>query len=59
MKDEDYIQGDDGFWMFWPKTNKGAYSASVLRNIADKLDHDNAEWQSHLEAALTQEKSND
>ena len=35
------VAGDDGFYVFWPTGNLGAYSAALLRSIADKLDEKN------------------
>ena len=37
----DFVAGDDGYYLFWPITNNGAYTARDLRAIADELDRRN------------------
>jgi hypothetical protein len=36
-------RGDDGVWLFWPPAYHAAYSAHILRAIADYLDRMNSE----------------
>ena len=36
-------QGEDGLWLFWPAGDNGAYTAHILRAIADHLDRMNSE----------------
>jgi hypothetical protein len=40
----DIIQGDDGYYVFWPKESHGALSPWMLRAIADELDRRNEPW---------------
>lgn len=40
----DIVSGDDGLFVFWPTSNKGALTARDLRIIADELDRGNAAW---------------
>lgn len=46
------VQGDDGFWVFWPTENKGGWSATALRVIADELEKRNEPWRKKIEADL-------
>lgn len=49
-----FVTGDDGFVVYWPDPERlGAYSAWVLRLIADELDRRNGPWAAHLAEALT------
>lgn len=41
---KDFLLGDDGYYVFWPKAGGGAYIALDLRVIADELDSRNAVW---------------
>lgn len=38
----DIVAGDDGYFVFWPTSNKGALTARDLRIIADELDRGNS-----------------
>jgi hypothetical protein len=42
--DKDILRGDDGYFVYWPTENLGAYSSSHLREIADELDRRNKPW---------------
>ncbi len=43
---EEIVTLDDGFKYYWPVgCTQGAFSAVVLRDIADQLDEMNEEWQ--------------
>jgi hypothetical protein len=53
MEDDDIIQSDDGFWIFWPTSNKGAYSAADLRRIAEYLDKKNFPVQDALDKFMS------
>jgi hypothetical protein len=46
---------EDGFKYFWPeaKSSHGAWSAHILRAIADLLDEMNAPWIAELTEALS------
>lgn len=44
----DLIQGDDGFYVYWPLEPCGYICAHQLRWIADELDRLNEPWQKHL-----------
>lgn len=58
MTDEDYIKrvyknfvvGDDGYYIYWPTGNGGAYDANCLRIIADELDRLNEPWDAEIKA---------
>lgn len=56
---DDILAGDDGFFIFWPTTNKGAYSAHHLREIADLLDEKNAPWEQQINAELARQYGDD
>jgi hypothetical protein len=47
----DFVAGDDGYYVFWPTTNNGAYTASDLRDIADELDRRNEKIDTLLKEA--------
>jgi hypothetical protein len=36
--ESDLVQGADGIYVFWPREENGAYSAHLLRDIAEHLD---------------------
>lgn len=45
------VAGDDGLYVYWPKGwNGGAFSAWVLRGLADELDRRNAPWDAQVQA---------
>lgn len=50
----DIVAGDDGLFVFWPTSNKGALTARDLRIIADELDRGNAGWADKLAKELSQ-----
>jgi hypothetical protein len=56
----DFVTGEDGFVVWWPRVVNGSLNAAELRILADELDRRNAEWASvvaqELEA-LAHEKS--
>lgn len=56
----DFVTGDDGYVVFWPTLNKGAFSADVLRELADELDRRNEPWDRQMAEYFTNEalKSN-
>lgn len=55
------VPGDDGYFVYWPVSGSfqhadgactaggGAYSATVLRTIADELDRVNAGWDKEIQ----------
>ena len=49
----DFVTGEDGFVVFWPERRLGAFSAEVLRIIADELDRRNAGWAEKLAKGLS------
>lgn len=51
----DFIIGDDGFVIFWP-SDRGAFTAHNLREIADELDKRNKEWEEQLQAYFSSHK---
>ena len=34
----------DGYYKYWPTKREGFWEASLMRAVADLLDHVNAEW---------------
>lgn len=38
------IKDVDGYFYFWPEDNNGAWASHNLRELADKLDELNKEW---------------
>lgn len=41
----DFVCGDDGYYVYWPKGyTGGAVAAHELRTLADHLDRMNAAW---------------
>lgn len=40
----DLLTSDDGYVIFWPTENHGAFTASDLRLIADEIDKRNKDW---------------
>lgn len=49
----DFVVGEDGFKVFWPTTNHGAFNSWALRAIADFLDRENKDWANQLERVLS------
>jgi hypothetical protein len=47
----DFVAGDDGYYVFWPTTNNGAYTARNLRALADELDRRNEKIDALLKEA--------
>jgi hypothetical protein len=47
-----FVHGDDGFLIFFPPCNQGAYTAHNLREIADYLDEQNKEWEEKFNKGL-------
>lgn len=45
----DIVCGDDGFFVYWPTGNQGAYSSHMLREIADCLDQKNLPWAERIQ----------
>lgn len=42
----DFLMGDDGYYEWWPEfpSRGGSLSSHFLREVADKLDKLNADW---------------
>lgn len=49
-KDGDLIRCEDGYWVFWPSRNHGAFQAYHLRIIAEELDKRNIEFEKEMDA---------
>lgn len=45
----DFVMGDDGFVVFWPEVQRGAFEAWHLRVLADELDKRNAPWMAQID----------
>jgi len=53
----DFVQGEDGFWVYWPTgNNRGSYSEHILRALADELERRNEPIQKELEAFFQKEQ---
>lgn len=46
------LKGDDGYFEFWPEHRGGYWPAWSLRDIADKVDALNAEWDAIVQKEL-------
>ena len=46
------IMDVDGYFYFWPADNNGAWAANHLRELANKLDELNKEWNKQVEKEL-------
>jgi hypothetical protein len=44
------VTGDDGYVIFWPTSNIGAYTSYDLREIAEEIDKRNKEWDDSIKA---------
>lgn len=53
VNQEEIVTLEDGFKYYWPISNRGAFSAENLRDIADQLDEMNKDWQAQLELDLS------
>jgi hypothetical protein len=47
----EFVPGDDGFVVWFPRPNQGAYTAGNLKALAMELDRHNAGWSEHLDQA--------
>ena len=43
------LQDIDGYFYFWPTDNNGAWASNHLRELANKLDELNKEWDKQVE----------
>ena len=48
----DFIQTEDGFYVYWPRGLGGALSAGMLRELADRLDEMNKDWRETVERKI-------
>jgi hypothetical protein len=48
----DLIMDVDGHFYFWPEDNNGAWSSYHLRELADKMDEINKQWDEQVEKQL-------
>ena len=46
------IMDVDGYFYFWPEDNNGAWASSHLRELANKLDELNKEWDKQVKKGL-------
>ncbi len=52
----DFVVADDGYWGWWPvRERDGYFPAYVLREMADKLDSLNADWDRMVQEGLASE----
>lgn len=58
-KDNDIIQGDDGYYVYWPIKNKGCLDAWELRLIADYIDELNEPWDKQMREYFEREELDD
>lgn len=52
VKPGEWMKLEDGYWYYWPEGMSGCFSSENLRDIADRLDEKNYEWDREVEAAL-------
>ncbi len=45
---KDCVPGDDGYWVYWPTSNKGCYAEHDLHVIANLLYEANRKWDNEL-----------
>lgn len=48
-----FVTGEDGYVIFWPTGNNGAFTSYDLRLMADELDARNKEWDKQVRKDLT------
>lgn len=46
----DFLRGDDGYYVYWPRVAGGALDATSLRILADELDARNENWDAEIRA---------
>jgi hypothetical protein len=46
------IMDVDGYFYFWPEDNNGAWASHHLRELANKLDELNKEWDKQVEKEI-------
>lgn len=49
----EFVTGDDGFVMYWPR-GVGGLTAQDLRDLADELDNRNKAWEEDINAYFTE-----
>ena len=49
----DLLRGDDGYWVFWPNRNHGAYNEYDLLTIANLLREANRLWDKQIQEAFS------
>lgn len=45
---DDVLQGDDGYYIWWPQEGFGAYTAADLEMIAKLLNEANRKWDNEV-----------
>ena len=56
----EFVAGDDGYYVYWPESaTGGAYSAHMLREIANHLDTLNADWDAQVQKHFAEDKGHD
>lgn len=54
----DFVMGDDGYYVFWPKEHTmGALASYHLRWLADELDRINKPWDDQVQAFFEKENA--
>lgn len=55
VKAGEILQGDDGYYQFWPEPRAGYWPAYAMRAIADKVDEINAPWEAEIQKFMKEE----
>lgn len=56
---DDFVRGDDGYWIFWPTDYRGGYPAYMLHTIADELDRLNKDWDKEINEYFDKQDTKD
>jgi hypothetical protein len=56
INDKEIIAGNDGFYVYWPTKQIGAFDSRLLRQVADFLDWLNEPWQQQIEEYFKDQK---
>lgn len=52
VKAGEILMMEDGYYQFWPEMKQGYWPTWVMRQIADKVDSMNKEWDAKLRTEL-------
>ena len=52
VKAGEILMMEDGYYQFWPEVKHGYWPAWAMRQIADKVDSMNEDWDAKIQAEL-------